>query len=92
MDSIIQDEKECFICHSTQNLELHHIFYGTANRKQSDKTGCVCWLCKGHHTGNYGVHFVKELDLELKQYTQQKFEERHTREDFMRIFGRNYLP
>lgn len=92
MQSILQTVKECFVCHSTQNLELHHVYYGTANRTQSDRTGCVCWLCHEHHTGNTGVHFNKELNDELKQYTQQKFEETHTRDEFRAIFGKSYLP
>ena len=33
MKSIIQSKKECFECMSYSNLEEHHIFFGTANRK-----------------------------------------------------------
>lgn len=32
------------------------------------------------------------LDLRLKQDCQRKFEETHSREEFMAIIGRNYLP
>lgn len=49
------------------------------------------WLCARHHTSDYGVHFNKELDLKLKRMGQKKFEEKHTREEFIRLFGRNYL-
>lgn len=40
-----------------------------------------------------GVHFDKRLDLELKQLGQQKAMEYYgwSIEDFIRIFGRNYL-
>jgi len=40
---------------------------------------------------NYGVHFDKVLDLEIKKRTQRKFEESHTREEFIQIFGRSWL-
>ena len=40
---------------------------------------------------NEGVHANKALDIELKRMAQRKFEEKHTREEFMREFGRNYL-
>jgi hypothetical protein len=47
MKSILQDEKECYVvanrlipvdytkCSRYANLEEHHIFFGTANRKLS---------------------------------------------------------
>ena len=38
-----------------------------------------------------GVHFNKALDIRLKQICQAEFEKTHSREEFMHIFGRNYL-
>lgn len=35
--SIMSNIKECFICGSIQNLNKHHIFFGTANRKLSEE-------------------------------------------------------
>lgn len=40
---------------------------------------------------DYGVHFNKELNLKLKRECQEKFEETHSREEFMRLIGKNYL-
>ena len=60
-------------------------------RKQSEKYGLKVWLCMRHHTGDRGVHFDKGLDRKLKEMAQTKFEEAHTREEFIKIFGRNYL-
>lgn len=40
---------------------------------------------------NEGVHFNRELDLKLKRECQAKFEETHSREEFMKIIGKNYL-
>lgn len=92
MKSIIQKNKECYVCRTTYGLHDHHIFYGTSNRKQSEKYGLKVWLCGAdHNLSNRGVHFNKELDLELKQLAQRKFEETHSREEFMREFGRNWL-
>lgn len=91
MKSIIQDKKECLFCHSTSNLHKHHIFFGSANRKLSEKYGCWCWLCVRHHTSDDGVHFNRPLDLMLKEYCQQEFEKLHSHEEFMKIFGKNYI-
>lgn len=37
--SILQNKKESYISGVTYNLEEHHIFFGTANRKISEKEG-----------------------------------------------------
>lgn len=87
--SIIQDEKECFACHTTLNLHKHHI-YGAANRKRSDKLGLWVWLCARHHNmSDEGVHFNKQFDLELKKLAQEIYSQEHN--DFMEQIGRSYL-
>lgn len=87
----MQHEKECIVCHTTYNLHCHHVFYGSSH-KNAEKYGMKVWLCLRHHNGsNVGVHFNKQLDLKLKCMGQKKFEETHTREEFIRLFGRNYL-
>lgn len=92
MKSILQKDKKCFVCGTTQGLHDHHVFYGTANRKKSEKYGMKVWLCGMHHNlSNKGVHFDKKLDLLIKTKAQAVFEAKHTREEFIKIFGRNYL-
>lgn len=96
MKSIIQDEKECYICRTTYGLEDHHIIHGTGNRKLSEKYGLKVWLCRRHHTGDitgreYAVHFNRAFDLKLKQVAQAAFNDRYPDEDFLTVFGRNYL-
>lgn len=82
---------ECVVCGSPY-VQHHHILYGVANRKISDKYGYIIPLCREHHTGNHGIHFNKEMDLYWKQRAQIHFETYHgSREDFIKIFGRNYL-
>lgn len=90
--SIISNERECLVCGTTLNLHRHHIFFGTANRKKSEKYGCWCYLCYYHHNGsNEGVHFNKSLDDGLKQMTQKRFMEVYPDLDFLEIFGKNYI-
>lgn len=92
MRSLIQTEKECFICKTTQNLHLHHIFFGK-NRKLSDKDGCVCYLCQDHHTGQNGVHHNQELDLTLKRVCEEAWIKSNNSNirGFINRFGKNYL-
>lgn len=90
--SIIQNEKCCFVCETTRDLHDHHIFFGTSNRKNSEKYGLKVWLCYHHHNGsNEGVHFNKALDTRLKQLGQAMFQEKYPELRFREIFGKNYL-
>ena len=92
MKSILQNLKECYICHSQTNLHLHHIFFGP-NRKISDKNGFTCFLCYEHHLGTYGVHGMNghELDAKLKQECQKEYEKTNSRDTFIALIGRSYL-
>ena len=82
--------KRCYICHTTQGLELHHIYPGK-NRKASDKHGFTVWLCAEHHRGKNSPHLNRSIDLALKQICQTEFERAHSRQEFIKIIGSNYL-
>ncbi len=89
--SIISNERECLVCKTKQGLHKHHIFYGTANRKKSEKYGCWCYLCGKHHNlSSEGVHFNKALNQKIQSKCQARFEELYPDLDFIKIFGRSY--
>lgn len=69
------------------------IYFFGKNRMNSDKHGFIVYLCEAHHRGTYGVHGREGsfLDLKLKRECQAKFEEKHTRQEFMNIIGCNYI-
>ena len=92
--SILQTEKVCYITGQTNNLHKHHIFFGNPNRKISEDNGFWVYLAGYlHNQSSIGVHGKdgRELDLMLKQHCQRKYEETHTREEFMKLIGKNYL-
>ena len=92
IDSILQTEKECFITGDTTGLHKHHIYHGTSNRKVSDDNGFWVWLRWDWHNGaKYSVHSDRLLDLSLKMACQKKYEETHSREEFMALIGKSYL-
>lgn len=91
MESIIQKQKECLVCHTTQNLEKHHIFGGNARRDLSEKCGLWVWLCHEHHTGNTGVHFQKQFMDDLHELGQTVFSELYGDNVFFERFGKNYI-
>lgn len=91
MKSILQEDTDyCFVC-GRYGTEVHHVFFGTANRKLSDKYGLTVGLCYNHHRGNSGVHQNRELDLKLKRMAQRAFIKEYPDNDFLAVFGRNYL-
>ena len=71
----------------------NHLYFGVAKRKLSEKYGLKVWLCPTHHRGTNGVHGKNghKLDLELKELGQKAFEWQHTREEFIKTFGKSYL-
>lgn len=91
--SIIQGSFTCcYLCGSYGRLEIHHIF-GGSNRKNSTQFGLTVALCPCCHRGDdTGVHGKnKANDLLLKRIGQREFEKTHSREEFMRLFHKNYL-
>lgn len=93
MKSILtEDLEQCYLCGSTSWIEMHHIFSGSGNRKISDKNGFIVPLCHYcHNEPPKGVHHNRANRLKLMQECQAKFEETHTREEFVCLIGRNYL-
>ena len=87
----MQDEKKCYISGVEYGLHLHHIFHGP-NRKISDRQGFTVYLRSDIHMALHDHRKPYEkLDGILKRECQRKFEETHTREEFMALIGRNYL-
>ena len=90
-------EGTCYLCmqdgdyrlHST--LHEHHIF-GGPNRAISEAEGLKVYLCLAHHIdGPAAVHNNQIKMRSLQQDGQKAYEVTHTRQQFIDLFGRNYL-
>ena len=89
--SIITSKMDrCFICGSYGKLDCHHVM-NKADRKNSTKYGLVVPLCRECHIGNNGVHMNRERNDALKRIAQSRFEQKYSHDEWMGIFGRNYL-
>lgn len=86
--SIMQEDRECFISGYTGALDKHHIYAGNC-RSASEKYGCWVWLRHDIHMDLHDRN--KTLDKILRRTCQERFEETHSREMFMEIFGKSYL-
>ena len=92
--SIIQKDKECFVCMKKNNLHLHHIMFGK-NRKKADEDKLTVYLCWQHHEGTNGVHGKNghELDMKLKHIAEQTWCKYYNKtiDDFRIRYGKNYI-
>ena len=92
MRSILQTDKKCYLCGRISGLERHHVIHGTANRRKAEKMGLWIWLCpECHRNGPEAVHRNATLDRNLKKIAQKRYEYTHTRAEWMREIGRNYI-
>lgn len=100
MKSILhsKDEGTCYLCmmlysdFSIKQTEEHHVIFGTANRKLSEKYGLKVYLCIWHHKeSKEAVHKNAEIALVVKKEAQKAFEKRWPKLDFRKIFGKNFL-
>lgn len=97
--SILQEKDgTCYLCvrlHGDYRIHRvtheHHVYDGP-NRGISEAEGFKAHLCPGHHQyGAEAVHKNHEMMLLLQQDCQRAYEQGHTREEFMRLIGRNFL-
>ena len=94
MQSIIEPNpaEVCYICGKGGKLHKHHIFGGNPRRRHSEHYGLTVHLCPECHTGGKeAVHADKEIMEALHKIGQAAFERDHSRQQFVQVFGKNYL-
>lgn len=91
-------DRTCYLCmllddnYKTHIILHEHHIYGGPNRNNSEREGLKVYLCLEHHeTGKLAVHSCRETRELLQKIGQRTYEKTHTREDFVKIFGKNYL-
>lgn len=97
--SIMKTEKgTCFICARLYNdyrhkqTEEHHVVFGEGLRPRSEAEGLKVYLCLKHHReGPEAVHGNREMREELCRIAQEEYEKTHTRSEWRKTFGKNYL-
>lgn len=83
--SIMTDDLDtCYIC-GRDRTQFHHVF-GASNRNHSTEDGLFIPVCAECHRK---IH--KFNPMALKQEGQRCYEKTHSREDFMKRYGKNYI-
>ena len=80
------DLKTCIICNKPKN-DLHEVLYGS-NRLNSIKYGYVIPVCRNCHIW---LHKDHNFTLFWVRKCQRHFELDHDREEWLKIFKKNYL-
>lgn len=93
MKSIISDVKECYICRrflefeTTEGLQTHHFIHGRGLRELADEDGLFAPICFRHHKALHDEP-THPYDKELKAIAQATYLQNHTREEFLKRYGR----
>lgn len=83
-ESIITDNMDrCFIC-GGKKCDTHEIF-GGCNRQKSIEHKLVIPICRLEHSN------IKNYEEWLHRLGQKKFEETHSRAEFIKEFGKSFL-
>jgi hypothetical protein len=86
----VPTENDLCYYHKTPYARNHEIYYG--NRRQlSIKHGMQRRLCFWCHEGPEGVHNNPLFNFNLKQEFQGIFEVNHSKGEFIKLFGKDYL-
>lgn len=80
---LTDDTSRCFICGMKKD-DIHEIF-GGSNRQKSMEHGLVIPICRKEHSD------IKNFENWLHRLGQKKFEETHTRKEFIKEFGKSYI-
>ena len=95
-----QKDGRCYLCmklhgdYSFKCTQEHHVYFGRGQREISEAEGFKVYLCLEHHGytgGPEAVHRNHEICLMLQRDMQRKYEEKHSRAQFMRLIGKNYV-
>ena len=91
--SIIVDYEKsrphCYITGSTEQLEKHHCMNGVAERKKAEQDGLWVYLRHDVHEMVHTTH--PELKAMLKRVAQTAYEQKHSRQEWMNRYHKNYL-
>lgn len=83
---VTTDLEKCYLCKAKKE-DLHEIYEGK-NRQLSMKYGLVIPLCRKCHIS---VTNNKTLQEKLHKVGQKAFKKQYKTENFVQIFGKNYL-
>ena len=89
--SKMQTEKVCYLTGKTYDLVRHHCLYGTHQRRKAEQDGLWVWLNAYEHRYIHDTIEGRVLLHELQKEAQRTYERDHTRDEFIKRYGKSYL-
>ena len=89
--SKIQSDKVCYLTGRHDNLVRHHCLYGTHQRRKAEQDGLWVWLNAYEHRYIHDTIEGRPILHELQKEAQRVYEREHTREEFIKRYGKTYL-
>lgn len=94
-----KEDRTCYLCMKLHQdymervgLQEHHVVFGTANRKLSEKYGLKIYLCDEHHEhSDEAIHNNADIRQQICEDAQRIFEKHYPNLSFKEIFGINYI-
>lgn len=86
--SIITDDLSVSFLSGKPTEDIHHCIFGRGRRKIAEREGFIVGLT---HEEHMRVHENREAQLHFIKLCQAKYEETHSRQEFIKLIGRNYL-
>lgn len=84
----LHESDYCFECDRPAQ-HTHHLLFGSANRKHSEDFGLTIQLCAECHARLHDRD--NAMALRYRKMGQAAFEYKYSHEEYMRIFGKNFL-
>lgn len=69
-------------------LTIHHVYHGRKYKHLSDKNGFLLTLCDQCHRK---LHSSRVIDKHVQKGMQRKYEQTHSREEFVELMGHSWL-
>ena len=89
MASMIDDQRVCKMCGTTNDLEHHHCIHGAGRRNLADEDGLIVFLC---HNCHMRLHDTRNIDLAYIKMAQRFYEKNiGSRAKFMKRYGKSWL-
>lgn len=75
----------CYVCGASGDTARHEVIYGTGRRQISKREGLWINVCPRCHARIHEGYYP-----ELKMAAQVLYERSHSRDEWMKLVGRNY--
>ena len=82
-------EEKCAVCGRSMACDFHHILNGS-RKAFAEENGMWCWLCRRDHRWLHDTNQGHLLWDRWRSTCQEKYEQMHDREEWMRYAHKNY--